>query len=466
LLHRSGLRAPKGINQLGIDLRHGNATIVMGPSSKIDYRFGENGIRANNRARPPPASAEKLQGEEAMLDRRELLKRAGIAALATGLGPARAFALDPTVVLPFDNGKRPLVKYPQKRPMIGLTSRPPQLETPFSVFDDGPITPNDAFFVRYHLAGIPYSIDPNKFTLAIKGKVDRPLSLSLKDIRKLPAVELVAVNQCSGNSRGFFDSRVAGGQLGNGAMGNARWRGVPLKTVLDMAGVQQGARQVTLNGMDGPVMDTTPDFVKALDIDHARDGEVMLAYGMNGEDLPFLNGFPLRLVVPGYYGTYWVKHLNEITVIDSVFDGFWMKSAYRIPDTPCNCVEPGTAPKATIPINRFTVRSFFTNVSDDGKLKARKTTKLKGIAFDGGKGIKEVAVSTDNGETWTLAKLGKDLGKYSFREWTLPVKLVPGFYDLRVRATNNADDTQPLAPRWNPAGYLRNVVETVRVTAA
>ena len=401
-----------------------------------------------------------------MLDRRELLKRAGIAALATGLGPPSAFALDPTVVLAFDNGKRPLVKYPQKRPMIGLTSRPPQLETPFAVFDDGPITANDAFFVRYHLAGIPYSIDPDKFTLTIKGKVDRPLSLSLKDIRKLPAVELVAVNQCSGNSRGFFDPRVAGGQLGNGAMGNARWRGVPLKTVLDMAGVQPGARQVTLNGMDGPVMDTTPDFVKALDIDHARDGEVMLAYGMNGEDLPFLNGFPLRLVVPGYYGTYWVKHLNEITVIDSVFNGFWMKSAYRIPDTPCNCVEPGTAPKATIPINRLTVRSFFTNVTDDGKLKARKTTKLKGIAFDGGKGIKEVAVSTDNGETWTAAKLGKDLGKYSFREWTLPVKLVPGFYDLRVRATNNADDTQPLAPRWNPAGYLRNVVETVRVTAA
>ena len=152
-------------------------------------------------------------------------------------------------------------------------------------------------------------------------------------------------------------------------MGNARWRGVPLKAVLDMAGVQAGAKQVTFNGMDGPVSDKTPDFVKALDIDHARDGEVMLAYGMNGDDLPVLNGFPLRLVVPGYYGTYWVKHLNEITVIDSVFDGFWMKSAYRIPDTPNNCVEPGTAPKATIPINRFTVRSFITSVTDGAKLK-------------------------------------------------------------------------------------------------
>jgi len=399
-----------------------------------------------------------------MLNRRELMQRAGMAAVATGFGSFKAFAGD-TVTLPFDNGERPLVRYPQKRPMIGLTSRPPQLETPFSIFNDGPITPNNAFFVRYHLAGIPYDLDPDKFTLEIKGKVDRPTKLSLKEIRKLKAVELVAVNQCSGNSRGFFEPRVAGGQLGNGAMGNARWRGVPLKAVLDMAGVQAGAKQVTFNGMDGPVFDKTPDFVKALDIDHARDGEVMLAYGMNGDELPFLNGFPLRLIVPGYYGTYWVKHLNEITVIDDVFDGFWMKTAYRIPDTPCNCVEPGTAPKATIPINRYTVRSFITSVADGAKLKPGRT-RLKGIAFDGGSGIKEVAISIDGARTWMPAKLGKDLGKYSFREWTLPVKLAAGSYELKVRATSNAGDTQPMEPKWNPAGYLRNVVETVRVTAA
>jgi sulfite dehydrogenase (cytochrome) subunit A len=193
---------------------------------------------------------------------------------------------------------------------------------------------------------------------------------------------------------------------------------------------------------------------------------VMLAYGMNGEDLPFLNGFPLRLVVPGYYGTYWVKHLNEINVIDREFEGFWMKTAYRIPDNPCGCVEPGTAPKATIPINRLTVRSFVTSVTDDARLTARTTTNLKGIAFDGGKGIREVVVSADNGQTWTPAQLGKDFGKYSFREWTLPIELAPGNHELRVRATNNAGDTQPTEARWNPAGYLRNVIETVRVTAS
>jgi sulfite dehydrogenase (cytochrome) subunit A len=398
------------------------------------------------------------------MDRRDLLKAAGLAAFAAGFGATKALAAD-TVTLPFANGERPLVKYPQKRPMIGLTSRPPQLETPFHIFNDGPITPNDAFFVRYHLSDLPYNLDPDKFTLEVKGKVDKPLKLSLRDLRKMRATEIVAVNQCSGNSRGFFEPRVAGGQLGNGAMGNARWLGVPLKAVLEMAGMQSGAKQVVFGGMDGPASETTPDFAKALDFDHAADGEVMLAYGMNGAPLPFLNGFPLRLIVPGYYGTYWVKHVNEITVIDNVFDGFWMKSAYRIPDAPDNSIEPGTTPKATIPINRFTVRSFVTSVADGAKLRAGGTT-LQGIAFDSGKGIKGVAVSTDGGKTWAQATLGKDLGKYSFREWKLPVKLAAGSHDLKVRATSNSGETQPDQPRWNPAGYLRNVVETVRVTVA
>ena len=404
-----------------------------------------------------------------MLDRRHLIKGAGAGILALGSGTAfgsfGALALD-TVTMPFENGERPLVKYPQKRPMIGLTSRPPQLETPFSVFDEGAITPNDAFFVRYHLAGIPLNIDPDTFTIEIKGKVDKPVKLSLQELKQIDAVELVAVNQCSGNSRGFVTPRVAGGQLGNGAMGNARWKGVALKVVLDKAGIQPGARQVTFNGLDEPISDKTPDFVKALDIDHARDGEVMLAYAMNGQDLPVLNGFPLRLIVPGYYGTYWVKHLNEITVIDDVFDGYWMKTAYRVPDNACACVAPGTAPKATVPISRLDVRSFITNVKDGAKVKAGSETLLKGIAFDGGYGIAEVTVSTDGGKGWAGAALGEDLGKYSFREWRLPVKLAAGNHDLKVRAVNRIGQSQPVDALWNPAGYMRNVVETVRVTAA
>ncbi|ADH90542.1 oxidoreductase molybdopterin binding protein [Ancylobacter novellus DSM 506] len=405
-----------------------------------------------------------------MLNRRQILKSAGAAALGLGAGtlgwPGRhAFAAD-TVTLPFANGERPLVMYPGKRPLIGLTARPPQLETPFSVFDEGLITPNDAFFVRYHLAGIPLEIDPDAFRLEIKGKVGTPLSLSLQDLKNdFPASEVVAVNQCSGNSRGFVEPRVGGGQLANGAMGNARWRGVPLKAVLEKAGVQAGAKQVTFGGLDGPVIPETPDFVKALSIDHATDGEVMLAYSMNGADLPWLNGYPLRLVVPGYYGTYWVKHLNEITVIDKEFDGFWMKTAYRIPDNACACTEPGKAPTATIPINRFDVRSFITNVENGASVKAGEVP-LRGIAFDGGYGITQVSVSADAGKSWTNATLDPGLGKYSFRGWKAVLPLTKGDHVLMCRATNARGETQPMQATWNPAGYMRNVVEATRVIAA
>ncbi|MEG9454767.1 molybdopterin-dependent oxidoreductase [Methylobacterium ajmalii] len=403
-----------------------------------------------------------------MLDRRDLIRRAGLTALA-GLGGSsfaslRALAGD-TATLPFGNGERPLVAYPGKRPLLQMTARPPQLETPFSVFDEGAITPNDAFFVRYHLADIPTEIDPETYRVAIKGHVEREVALSLDILKAMPTTEIVAVNQCSGNSRGFFEPRMAGGQLANGAMGCARWTGVPLKAVLDKAGVKAGAVEVAFTGLDGPVIPETPDFAKSLKLDHARDGQAMLAWGMNGQDLPWLNGYPLRLVVPGFYGTYWVKHLESIRVLDKPFDGFWMQKAYRIPDNDCACTEPGKAADKTVPINRFTVRSFLTNLTDGAEVKAGRTP-LRGIAFDGGSGIRSVAVSTDDGKTWTEARLGQDLGPYAFRPWTLDAELSPGAHAIRVRATANDGASQPMEPRWNPAGYLRNVVETTRVRAA
>ena len=400
------------------------------------------------------------------LGRRTVLRRAGAAAGAALLGAGRQ-AQAQTVEMPFGNGTRPLVAYPEKQALIRMTSRPPQLETPFTVFDEGLLTPNDAFYVRYHLAGLPTDeIDPDTYRLAVKGQVATSLSLSLAEIKAMPATELVAVSQCSGNGRGFFEPRVAGGQAGNGLMGNARWTGVPLRAVLDRAGVKAGAVQVQFDGMDGPVADGTPDFAKALDLDHARDGEVMLAWAMNGAELPFLNGWPLRLVVPGHYGTYWVKHLNEITVLDHLLDNFWMKTAYRIPNNDCNCVAPGTAPAATKPIGRFKVRSFITSVADGARMAAGQPTMLRGIAFDGGSGIRQVQVSADGSATWADAKLGQDLGKYSFRGWDAPVTLTAGRHALKVRAVSNAGETQPVEQPWNPAGYLRNLIETVTVDAA
>ncbi len=391
-------------------------------------------------------------------------RRTALMSLAALGVSARAGA--ETVTLPFGNGERPVATYPQKRPLIRLTARPPQLETPFAIYNAGVITPNDAFFVRYHLANIPFDeIDAATFRLSVKGAVKSPLNLSLADLRAMPATEIVAVNQCSGNSRGFFEPRVAGGQAGNGLMGNARWRGTPLKGVLDRAGVNAGAVQVRFDGMDGPVIPETPDFAKALDLDHARDGEVMLAWAMNGADLPVLNGFPLRLVVPGYYGTYWVKHLNEITVLDKALDNFWMAAAYRIPDNDCACVPAGTAPAKTRPIGRLNTRSFLTSVTDGARVKADADMAVKGIAFDGGSGIARVEISSDGGQAWAAATLGEDLGKYSFRAFQTTMRLAPGTHKMLVRATAKDGGAQPTEPRWNPAGYMRNVVETVTVVA-
>jgi DMSO/TMAO reductase YedYZ molybdopterin-dependent catalytic subunit len=403
------------------------------------------------------------------LTRRRFLRRASLAGAAACLGgpTLKAFG-EETITLPFANGERPLVKYPQKRPLIVQTSRPPQLETPFSVFNEGVITPNDAFFVRYHLSNIPLDIDLAKFRLEIKGIVKMPLSLSLDELRRdFENVEVVAVNQCSGNSRGFFQPRVGGGQLGNGAMGNAKWRGVRLKDVLEKSGIPANAKQVVCNGLDTPPIEKTPDFIKALDLDHALDGEVLLAFEMNGEPLPVLNGFPLRLVVPGYYGTYWVKHLAEINVVPDPLDNFWMSTAYRIPNTPGACIEPGTTAKSTVPINRFNVRSFITSHADGAKLAAKQPALIKGIAFDGGSGIREVLFSGDAGKTWQAVELGRDLGRYSFREWTLAyAPPQAGEAQWKCRAINRLGESQPMEPLWNPAGYMRNVVETVKITAA
>ncbi len=330
------------------------------------------------------------------------------------------------------------------------------------------ITPNEAFFVRYHLVPIPTRVDLSSWRLKVAGHVEQPLELSMDDLKfRFPRVAVVAVNQCSGNGRGHFAPRVFGGQWANGAMGNAEWAGARLRDLLSMAGVKQGAVDVTFTGLDKPPSPTVPGFVKSLRVSHIlEDPDVLIAYQMNGQPLPVLNGFPARLVVPGWYGTYWVKNLSEITVLDHDFDGFWMKRAYLIPDTPCGCVEPGTAPAHSVPINRMKIRSFLISPSDGARVGVGRAVMLRGIAFDGGSGIQDVLVSVDKGASWRPAQLGRDLGNFSFREWSLPwTPPRPGDYRLAVRATSRVGESQAAEPLWNPAGYLRNAIEHVDVRA-
>src|SRR6516162_6562176 len=336
--------------------------------------------------------------------RRRFLGTAG----AVGLAPLTGLA-ENMIELPLPGGpdKRSITTaFPQKGALILQRTRPPLLETPMEVFDKSVFTPNDQFYVRWHWANIPTEIDVNGFRLAVHGHVNQTLSLSLDELLALPRMELAAVNQCSGNSRGYFQPRVSGAQWSNGAMGNARWNGVSLKTVLDRAGVKAGAVQVRFQGMDEAVLPEAPKLMKSLAIDHARNGEVMLAYAMKGEQLPLLNGFPLRLIVPGWYSTYWVKMLNDIEVLDQPDTNYWMKTAYTIPDTPHASVRPGQTDVKFVPISRMVPRSFITNIKSGDTLRAGVSTLARGIAFGGDAGISRVEFSSDGGKSWQEAQLG------------------------------------------------------------
>jgi len=346
-----------------------------------------------------------------------------------------------------------------------VNDRPPCLETPWRYFRQD-LTPNEAFYVRWHLQAIPTLIDVRTWRLKVAGHVERPLELSLDELKRMEPVSLVAVNQCSGNSRSLFQPRVPGSQWGNGAMGNARWTGVLVADLLRRAGVKSKTVQVQFNGLDEGPLPSVPDFVKTLDADHAMSPEVLIAYEMNGATLPMLNGFPVRLVVPGWYATYWVKALSEITALSQEFDGYWMAKAYRIPNNPEAAETPDALAKQTVAINRMNIRSFFAQPDADGRIPVGRPCQLEGIAFDGGHGIKQVQVSTDGGSHWDDARLDHDLGRYSFRRWrAVWTPQLQGVHRLMVRAVGNSGEEMPAAPRWNRSGYMRNVIDEIRVTA-
>ena len=362
---------------------------------------------------------------------------------------------------------RPLVRYPEKAGLILLTSRPPQLETPMSYFERA-ITPNEAFYVRYHTFPPPTRIDLAAWRLRVEGFVEHPLELSMDElVRQFPLTSFIAVNQCSGNSRGRMSPRVFGGQWGDGAMGNAEWRGVRLTDLLGTAGVKDGAVEVAFQGLDEPAAPAIPQFAKSLTLNQVKENpDILVALEMNGQPLPMLNGFPARLAVPGWFATYWVKHLAKITVLDHEFDSFWMQKAYRIPASTCGCVEPGASPARTVPINRMKVRSFILSPKEGARVSVGHPVIVKGIAFDGGYGIAEVEISADEGSSWRRAALGKDLGNYSFREWSAqwtPARR--GNFSLMARAVNRVGESQPFELAWNPSGYMRNVIEKIHVSA-
>ena len=397
------------------------------------------------------------------LDRRRWLQLAGLSGLAALL-PAGCQRSAPAPDADAGAGLE-LLRFPGKVPMRAINSRPPCLETPWRFFRED-LTPNDAFYVRWHLQLVPTNVDLATYRLRVGGEVERPLELSLDDLRQREPTSVVAVNQCSGNSRGLQNPAVPGAQWQNGGMGNARWTGVPLHALLREAGVKNDAVDVTFQGLDRAGIPSVPDFVKSLSIDAAQRPDILLAYEMNGQPLPALNGYPLRLVVPGWYATYWVKALSDITVLPKVYDGYWMTKSYRLPATPDFMEDPQRLAEKTVPIQRFNVRSFFTTPDAGATVHVGQPVALDGIAFDGGDGIQKVEVSTDGGSAWQPTELGPDLGRYSFRRWRLNwLPPTAGLHTLKVRAVTTTGQTQPAVAGWNRGGFMRNVIETLNVTA-
>ena len=409
--------------------------------------------------------ADEIPFRTPRLSRRALLRSA---AMGGGMiafpGWAQAVA---DLGLPGKLPTRPMTAaFPGKGPMILQRVRPPLLETPIEVFDKDVITPNDRFYVRWHWGSIPESVEVDSFRLSIGGHVERPIAFTLDQlIREFDPIEYVAVNQCSGNSRGLFQPNVSGAEWAHGAMGNARWRGVRLRDLLDRAGVKAGAIDVRFGGLDEAMTPEAPKFLKSLALDHARDGEVMVAYQMNGEQLPLLNGFPLRLVVPGWYSTYWIKMLNQVEVLDRKDDNFWMAKAYRVPSTPFGHIAPGTKDYPSEPISRMVPRSLVTNLREGQRVKPGTLT-VAGIAMGGDCGVARVEVSTDGGTSWQAATLGKDEGPYSFRRFEARITApTSGALTVSTRCTNMKGLAQPLEMNWNPGGYMRAGVETVHLIA-
>ncbi len=398
------------------------------------------------------------------MQRRDFFKKAIVVAGSAAVGSSTLEAGE--TGHPVDNRKVSDIAFPEKRPLITYSDRPPLLESPREVFTSA-LTPNDLFFVRWHMPMIPNYINPNTFSISINGLVEKEIKVSLKELKtQFKQVEFTAVLQCGGNNRTAFRPTAGGIQWGIGAMGCARWKGVRLKDVLEKAGLRKEAAWIGFNGEDKAVYRETANFVRELKLEHLNDN-IILAYEMNGEDLPYLNGYPLRLIIPGVYSDSWIKMISNITVIKEPQKLHFMEKAYRIPDNECECETPEALVKKTKPIEEMNVNSIIGYPITGTKVKNDASLVVRGVAFDGGHGIEKVEISIDGGLVWEEALLDDgSAGKYAYRAFTYAFKpKESGTLTIMCKATNTKSETQPFAKdiQWNHGGYKYNGIDEVTV---
>lgn len=351
-----------------------------------------------------------------------------------------------------------------------VVGRPYDWATPLDELSslDSLYTPTRTFFIRSHM-GPPPSIDVKAWRLVVDGLVERPLRLTLAELKQMERVEVPAVLQCSGNGRYFFGtaypnaSHPAGAQWLYGGVGLARWGGVRVRDLLQRAGVKAGARYSNNFGLDNPLLPTTPKFIRGIELEKLLDPDTILAYEMNGEPLPYYHGYPVRLIVPGWAGDHSVKWITNMTIAATITNDFWTAVGYRYPNK-LGAPGAGVKPQAEHPVTALNVKSLITSPLDGGRLRSGVATTVRGIAWSGdGAQVRRVEVSLDGGRTWRDAELGQSVGRYAWRTFTHRFVPTGSAATILARATDDRGATQPRVSPWNPGGYFWNAIQSVHV---
>jgi DMSO/TMAO reductase YedYZ molybdopterin-dependent catalytic subunit len=320
------------------------------------------------------------------------------------------------------------------------------------------ITPVGLHYLLIHF-DIPV-VDPATWRLEVGGRVARPLTLSLDELKARPARTLAVTMECAGNGRALAEPRAISQPWLLEAVGTAEWTGTPLGPLLEEAGLEPGALEVVFTGLDRGVQgDVEHDYERSLPVAEALRDEVMLVHGVNGGPLPPQHGFPLRLIVPSWYGMTHVKWLRAITVVDEPFRGWQQEHAYHVQESED---DPGT------PVSRMLPRSLLVppgmpDFLSRARFLSAGPCRLEGRAWSGSPPITQVEVSADGGRTWAEAELARPVSDFAWQGFTVDWEARPGEHVLCCRATDAAGQTQPEAPVWNHGGYCNNVIQRVTV---
>jgi DMSO/TMAO reductase YedYZ molybdopterin-dependent catalytic subunit len=414
-----------------------------------------------------PTEADRaVFGRVTHSDRRGFLRGAGLATMGAMLGAAIPFHRNmPAGFVPVAFAQSNVLE--GKDGLTLLNDRPVNAETPPHLLDD-PITPNNRFFIRNN-GVVPENTSPDGWELTVDGLVDNPMTLSIADLKdQFEVVTMALVIECGGNGRAFFDPPASGNQWTYGAVGCANFTGVRLRDVLEKAGVQSNVVYTAHEGADAHLSGDPGKMPisRGITIEKAMTDNVLIAFEMNGSELPVMNGAPMRLVVPGWPGSCSQKWLTRVWLRDVVHDGPKMTgTSYRVPNRP---VEPGeeVAEEDFEIIERMPVKSLITNPATGADL-AERSAAVRGHAWSGDRSIERVDISIDFGATWMAAELDPPVNNGAWQNWRLDVAFPQaGYYEIWSRATDSAGVSQPFAIDWNPKGYLNNSMHRVGVRVA